>query len=142
MSDKITRQKIILTPYDPDLTGKINGEAEHVHVLLDTTVAAFTVALPSVTATMKRELLFKNIGANDATIISQAGQYCDLSTSIIIRPLDLVSLWADLIKTWWIQGVTSGSLTRNWRSIEDTVTGDLIFQKNVSGVWIEKARMF
>lgn len=100
--NKLSRQKIIRTPSDNSLAGKISPDTEHVHILLDSSVAGFTVTLPDATATMQRELIFKNIGSNNVTIQAQPGQYIDFATSHIIRPLDLVSVWSDLVKTWWL----------------------------------------
>jgi hypothetical protein len=99
---KLARQKIVLTPYDNTLKGKIQGDAEHVHVLLDSTTAGFTVVLPDATATMQRELIMKNIGTNNVTVIPLTGQFVDKSTSHVISALDLVSFWSDRVKTWWM----------------------------------------
>ena len=99
---KLSRQKIILTPSDSSLEGKINSETEHCHILLDSSVAGFTVTLPSVTGTMQRELIFKNIGANSVKIQAMQGQYIDESTSHVLAHLDLVDLWPDDVKTWWM----------------------------------------
>jgi hypothetical protein len=146
MSDeenKLTRQKIVLTPYDSALVGKIQPSAEHVHVLLDSTIAPFTVPLPDATASMKRELIFKNIGVNDVTLLPISGQYLDLDISHVVEPLDLVGLWSDLVKTWWLQDSNKiGTLSTNWRCVEESGTGDLVFQKKVGGVWTEKSRIF
>jgi hypothetical protein len=98
---KLTRQKIVLTPSDSSLSGKINPDCEHCHVLCDTTTAAFTVTLPSVTGTMQRELIFKNIGANSVTLVPITGQYIDTSVSLVLTTLQNQSLYADNVKTWW-----------------------------------------
>jgi hypothetical protein len=82
--------------------GKISPDAEHIHILLDSSKAAFTVTLPDAAASMKRELIFKNIGANTVTIQALTGQYIDESTSHALAHLDLVSLWADQVRTWWM----------------------------------------
>jgi hypothetical protein len=103
MADKkiLSRQKIALTPNDNTLVGKIQPDAEHIYVLLNSTIA-FTVTLPDVQTSMQSELIFKNIGACDVTIVPQAGQFLDKATTHTIRPLDTVSFWSDLDKTWWI----------------------------------------
>ena len=99
---KLSRQKIILTPNDNSLDGKIKGETEHCHILLDSALAPFTVTLPDATASMQRELIFKNIGANNVTIQPQSGQFIDEDTSHVLAHLDLVSVWPDLVRTWWM----------------------------------------
>jgi hypothetical protein len=101
-TNKNTRQKIVLTPYDNSLVGKINGDTEHAHILLDSALAPFTVTLPDATATLQRELIFKNIGANNVTIQAITGQYIDESTSHVLAHLDLVDVWPDNVKTWWM----------------------------------------
>jgi hypothetical protein len=142
---KLSRQKIVLTPFDNALAGKINGDAEHVHVLLDSTLAPFTVVLPDATATMQREIICKNIGTNDVTIIPIDGQFLDTSTSHVISPLDLVSFWPDLVKTWWMLDNNSQAagtqLTENWKCSEDSVTHDLVYYRKIAGVWTEYDRM-
>ena len=98
-----TRQKIILTPSDSSLIGKINPECEHCHILCDTTTAAFTVQLPSVKGTMQRELIVKNIGAvYSVTLIPRTGQYFDNLTIKILTPYENQSFWPDNVKTWWM----------------------------------------
>ena len=97
-----TRQKIILTPTDNNIIGKVGPVSEHVHILLDSNNGPCTVTLPDATFSIDRELIFKNIGTNNVTIQAKTGQYIDLSTSHIIRPLNLVSVWCDLVKTWWL----------------------------------------
>ena len=101
MSDKLSRQKIILTPYDNSLAAKINPACEHCHVLLDTTTGAFTVTLPDAQGTMQRELIFKNIGTKTATIVPQGGQYIDLGQSDTLASMAAQSYWPDLVRTWW-----------------------------------------
>ncbi len=100
--NKQTRQKIILTPSDSSLVGKITDDSEHVHILLDTRSGGFTVTLPTATGSMQRELIFKNIGTNNATIVPITGEYIDYSQSHVVGPLDLVSVWSDLVRTWWL----------------------------------------
>ena len=142
-TNKNTRQKIVLTPYDNSLVGKISQDAEHVHVLLDSSLASFTVVLPDATATMKRELIFKNTGINNVTLLAVNGQYLDLDISHVVAPLDLVGLWSDLVKTWWLQDSNNlGTLSSSWKCVEELTTGDLVFYKKVGEVWTEKSRLF
>jgi hypothetical protein len=96
-----TRQKIILTPSNNSLDGKILPETEHAHILLDSSSGAFSVTLPDAQATMQLELIFKNIGANTVTIRARSGQYIDYDTSHDLAYLNLVSVWPDLLRTWW-----------------------------------------
>jgi hypothetical protein len=100
--EKLSRQKIILNPTEKSLVGRINANTEHCHILLDTTNGPFTVILPDATATMQRELIFKNIGTNNATIVPINSQWIDNVITKTIVPLDSLDLWSDLIKTWWI----------------------------------------
>ena len=140
---KLSRQKIVLTPYDNSLVGKINGDTEHAHILLDSSLAPFTVVLPDATATMKRELIFKNTGINNITLLAVNGQYLDLDVSHIVAPLDLVGVWSDLVKTWWLQDSNNlGTLSSSWKCVEELTTGDLVFYKKVGEVWTEKSRLF
>jgi hypothetical protein len=97
----LSRQKIILTPSDNSLIGKINPDAEHVHVLLNST-EAFYVVLPTVTGSMQRELIFKNIGSKVVRVQPIAGEYIDYSLYHDLAYLDLVDLWPDGEKTWWM----------------------------------------
>jgi len=106
----LSRQKIILTPSNKALATLINPDAEHVHILLDSTTAGFTVTLPDATGSMQRELIFKNIGDYDVTIVPITGQYIDKSLTHTLHPLDLISLWSDLVKTWWMLDNNSISL--------------------------------
>jgi hypothetical protein len=100
--NKLSRQKIILTPTEKSLIGRINADTEHCHILLDTTNGPFTVILPDATGSMQKELIFKNIGTNNATIVPITGQWIDNVITKTIAPLDSLDLWSDLIKTWWI----------------------------------------
>jgi hypothetical protein len=99
--NKLSRQKIILTPWDKELSGKLNPEAEHIHILLDSTTAAFSVTLPDAAATMQRELIFKNIGTNTVILVPINGQYIDDAESETIAASYALGLWADLMGTWW-----------------------------------------
>jgi hypothetical protein len=101
-SKKLTRQKVVLTANDHSLMGRISGDAEHVHILLDTGISGYTVILPDAAATMQRELIFKNIGANTANIVPQAGQLIDNSTSAAITSMAALSLWSDRNNYWII----------------------------------------
>jgi hypothetical protein len=97
------RQKIILTPTAPYLN-QISEDAEHVHVLLDTTTGPFTVTLPSANGTMKRELIFKNIGTYNVVISALSGDYIDNVKQWIVGPTDCLRVWSDLAGTWWVLG--------------------------------------
>lgn len=97
-----TRQKIILTPTNASLIGKILPETEHCHILLDSSTGPFTVTLLDASATMQRELIFKNIGVSNVTVQALTGQYIDYSTSHALAYLDLVAIWSDGVKTWWM----------------------------------------
>jgi hypothetical protein len=145
--DKITRQKIILTPSDKLLSGKINEDAEHVHILIDTTNGPFTITLPDANGTMKRELIFKNIGTTfDAEIVPIVGQYIDFSRSHPLAPLDLVSIWSDLNGTWWLldsnAGNVSGSLTKDklTKALSATEITDSMLSENANGVLIPTSK--
>jgi hypothetical protein len=102
MRKPLSRQKIILYPWDKELVSKINQDAEHIYILTDTSTGAFSITLPDATMTMQRELIVKNIGDYDITIYPLTGQYIDKSISHVLQPLDLVSFWPDLVKTWWM----------------------------------------
>ena len=100
---KNTRQKITLTPNDNALDGKIFAETEHAHILCDTSTGAFTVTLPDAQMTMQRELIIKNIGStNNLYVVSRAGQFIDAVRTETVTPLGVLSVWPDLVKTWWI----------------------------------------
>ena len=105
----MTTQKLILTPYDTQIIGKINSDAYSVCVLLDSSLP-FAVILPDVKATIQREIICKNIGANDVTIVPQNGQYFDLETSLVVSPLDTVFFWPDMVRTWWIAHISSSKV--------------------------------
>lgn len=94
------RTKIILTPYDKILVGKYSQEAEHIYILLDTTLIGFTVYLPDCRNGNQFEFIFKNIGSNIARIQTITGQYIDNTLYHDVNPWDLVSLWSDLDKRW------------------------------------------
>jgi hypothetical protein len=98
----LSRQKIILTPSDNSLAGKISPDSEHVHILLDSKNAGFSVPLPSATGSMQKELIFKNIGSNSVRIQPITGEYIDYSLYHDLAYLDLVDLWPDGEKTWWM----------------------------------------
>jgi hypothetical protein len=133
MADKLTRQKIILTLTDCVLSGKINPSSEHVHVLLDSSISGFSVILPDATFTLQREIIFKNIGAKDVTIQAKTGQFIDKGTSHVVKPLDLVSVWPDLVKTWWLlDSNTLGSPV----ILKDSATPAHYWQLNVSTLGI------
>jgi hypothetical protein len=96
-----SRQKIILTPYDNVLSGKINLDAGSIYVLLDSTLV-FSVQLPDASSNLLTEVTFKNIGALNVTINSITGQFIDTGISHVLAGLEWHSLIPDGDKTWWI----------------------------------------
>ena len=100
--NKLSRQKIILTPSDSSLVGKILPKCEHCHILLDSSTGTFSVNIPDARGNMQRELIFKNIGHNSVTLQAMNGQYLDYATTHVLAYLDLVAIWADNEKTWWL----------------------------------------
>jgi hypothetical protein len=96
------RTKIILTPSDKVLVGKYSNEHDHVHVILDSTNGAFSVTLPDCRSNIHTEIIFKNIGVNDVTIVPVNGQYIDNKLSHTIKQWDLVTVWPDLLNTWYL----------------------------------------
>lgn len=94
MTTKPTRQRIFLLPEDNRIIGKYNPEADDVHVICNSTSAAFTVALPPSGSVEKPEFIFYNIytdgdgydvtisgninGVNDTTHIIKPGYTCRL----------------------------------------------------------------
>lgn len=102
------RQKIILTLSDHSIVGKINPDSDDVYLLCDTTNGGFTVTLPDCMASLDIVLNFKCIGANALRVQALPGQYIEFSTYYDLNRGDLISIWPDLNKIWWILDSTSG----------------------------------
>jgi hypothetical protein len=96
------RTKVILTLADHTLVGKYSNEHDHVHVILDSTTGPFTVTLPDCRSNIHTEIIFKNIGVNDVAIVPSTGQYIDNKLTHTIKQWDLVTVWPDLLNTWYL----------------------------------------
>jgi hypothetical protein len=104
------RTRIFLNPSNNVLVGNYNPEVEHVHVVLDSSVAAFSVQLPDVTQPEHKEFIFYNYPSdgvgNAVTLVPVTGQLLiNTDTSHVLQPGDTVSACADLKNRWLLTDV-------------------------------------
>lgn len=94
MNNKSTRQRIPLTPEDNRIIGKYNPEADQVHVICNSTSAAFAVALPPSGSVEKPEFVFYNVtksgNGNSVTISGNIDEVS--STTYVIPPGGVVRI--------------------------------------------------
>jgi hypothetical protein len=104
------RTRVFLNPSNNILVGSYPADAEHIHVILDSSVAPFTVALPDVTQPEHKEFVFYNYPedgvGNTVRVVPVSGQelrirefYHDLA------PLDTVGMVADLKNRWLVSDI-------------------------------------
>jgi hypothetical protein len=116
------RTRVFLNPSNNILVGAYPPDAEHIHVVLDSSNADFTVQLPDVTLPEHKEFVFYNLPASGAgnivTLLAVTGQLVMINDiSHALNPYDTVSIVADLRNRWLISDVNIGkteSVSVNW----------------------------
>jgi hypothetical protein len=101
----VARTRIFLNPSDSKLEGKYAEGAEHVHVVCDSALMAFSVALPNAITQEGREFVIYNhpsSGAgNDITITVVYGQYINVvNTTHVLAAWDSHTFVSDLKGNW------------------------------------------
>jgi hypothetical protein len=104
------RTRIFLNPSNNVLVGAYPPGVEHVHVVLDSANAAFSVQLPDVTMPEHKEFIFYNYPSDgvghDVTLLPVTGQLMiNTDTSHVLQPGDTVSACADLRNRWLLTDV-------------------------------------
>lgn len=148
------RTRLFLNPSNNKLVGNYNPLAEHIHIILDSSIAAFSVRLPDVTKPEHKEFIFYNYPkrgtGNTVRLLPVSGQLMvNNDTYHDINPGDTVSCCADLKNRWLLSDINSGSFVIDhdenglkvdnpWRLI--IVGDDLLVQRLESGIWTEKSR--
>lgn len=141
------RTRLFLSPSNNTLVGAFPFDAEHIHIVLNSASAPFSVRLPDVKMPEHKEFIFYNIpssgNGNDVTIYPVDGQKITVKdTSHILSPGDTVTFVADLRNTWLISDINATTVfnigTLLWRA---TISGsDLVWQHYEGGIWVEKFR--
>lgn len=106
------RTRLFLNPSNNKLVGNYPPEAEHIHVVLDSSNAAFSIQLPDATIPEHKEYIFYNIpssgSGNDVTLLPVTGQFViNSDTSHVLKAGDTVSATADLKKCWLLTDVNA-----------------------------------
>jgi hypothetical protein len=107
------RTRVFLTPSDATLSGKYPASAEHVHIICDTSVAAFSVVLPDLLLAESREFIFYNLPENNVgnvlTVYPVTGQVIGVSDlSHTLAAFDTVGFVSDLRKRWLLSDINFG----------------------------------
>lgn len=109
------RTRVFLTPADNTLVGKFAEEHEHIHVICDSTIGAYSVILPDLFSPVHKEFIFYNLhttGAGNAvTLRPQSGQTMDFTiVSHVVNPGDSVTVVSDMRGTWLLSDVNRNIL--------------------------------
>ena len=111
------RTRVFLNPSETSLTGKYQGDEEHIHVVCDTTIASFTVLLPDLTQQKEKEFVFYNIpasgdGSNTVTIQCIQGQLIDNKySSHVINVGDTITIVSNMKGSWLLCDVNNSNYT-------------------------------
>jgi hypothetical protein len=136
------RTRVFLSPAQPQLVGKYQQKAEHVHVVCNAS-QAFSFSLPDLNTCENTEFVVYNLPLSAGNVTVTAKLMSTGATFHVLAPGDTVTFVSDLKSMWLLSDLNSlGSLASDWRSTEEAGTGDLVFQKNVAGTWTEKSRIF
>jgi hypothetical protein len=104
------RTRVFLNPSNNVLVGAFPADAEHIHVIHDSSAAPYTVVMPDVNSAEHKEFIHYNLPengvGNTVRIVPVTGQemrirefYHDLA------PLDTVGMVSDLKKRWLLSDV-------------------------------------
>jgi hypothetical protein len=104
------RTRVFLNPSNNILVGSYPPDAEHIHVVLDSSNAAFTVQLPDATLAEHKEFVFYNYPengvGNNVTLIPVTGQEIRVREfSHVLLPFDTVGAVSDLKKRWLLSDI-------------------------------------
>jgi hypothetical protein len=104
------RTRVFLNPSQNVLVGAYPDTAEHVHVVCDSTNAAFSVRLPDLLNVEHREIIFYNLqesgAGHDVTVQAVAGQIINTADSEhVLHAGDTVTFVSDLKKRWILSDV-------------------------------------
>jgi hypothetical protein len=104
------RTRIFLNHINTKL-GTIPPDAEHVHVICDTSIMAFSIELPDGAANANREIIFYNVpetGSGFAvTVTSRNGRWVigQSASEHVLNPGDTVGFVSDLKKRWLLSDI-------------------------------------
>ncbi len=118
------RTRVFLNPSQNVLVGSYPQDAEHVHVVLDSSASAFSVDLPDLFLPEHKEIIFYNVpsdgAGHDVTINAISGQVIlNSNTSHVLQPYDVVGFVSDLKSKWLLSDVNKSV---DWSLIINTPT--------------------
>jgi hypothetical protein len=104
------RTRVFLNPSNNVLVGKYPNDAEHVHVVCDSTSGEFPVTIPDLYSNEQREFIFYNVYesglGNNVTLAASGNQIIGINGKThILAPLDSLSMVSDLKKRWLLSDV-------------------------------------
>ena len=104
------RTRVFLNPSDNTLAGRYPEDCEHIHIVLDSSDATFTVRLPDCKLPEHKEFIFYNLpeigSGHNVTIIPVTGQEINVRQfSHVLIPQDSATFVSDLRKRWLLSDI-------------------------------------
>lgn len=106
------RTRLFLSPSNNQLVGAYPADAEHIHIVCDTTDAEFTVQLPDANLPEHKELIFYNVPTSgtghNVHVIPVGGQtLANSAVEHILAPGDTVTFVGDLKNRWLLSDINA-----------------------------------
>jgi hypothetical protein len=100
------RQRIFLSPSEPDLIGKCYSGAEHVHVIC-AAPSNFSFSLPDLWSAENVEYIVYNLSTNVGTVTVNGILMSTGETSHTLNPGDTVTFVSDMKSMWLLSDINT-----------------------------------